>query len=163
MDCKYALYIFYKEVGVYILLSFDPSAKQTSKAVYKFCNQVGTIPRILEESNQWDSWVKLYIDLFKKTVRKYLSRSDCPTVLCDYYAERRVLIYNLAPRNLFQTDKRSPSQYQFGVQCDISNLCSFNLYDCCYYLEEVKDLFSYQKEILGRALGPTKNEGNEMP
>ena len=83
-------------------------------------------------------------------------------VLWDFCAQRRALIHNLAPRNLFQTGKQSLYQYQFGVRGNISNLCSFDWYDWCYYREEGKNLFPMQKELLGRVLGPAKNEGNEM-
>ena len=48
------------------------------------------------------------------------------------------------------------------MQGDISNLCNFAWYDWCYYREESNHLFPNQKELLGRVLGPSKNEGNEM-
>ena len=82
--------------------------------------------------------------------------------LWDYCAERRALLYILTPRNLFQVDKQSHYQFQHGVQGDISNLCSFGWYDWCYYREEAHHLFPNQKELLGRVLGPSKNEGNQM-
>ena len=49
-EFKDALHSFCKEVGVPIALVADPSGEQASKAVRKFCNQVGTTLRILEES-----------------------------------------------------------------------------------------------------------------
>ena len=51
-DFPDALHQFCKEVGVPIALVLDPAREQTSKAVRKFCNQVGTTLRILEESTQ---------------------------------------------------------------------------------------------------------------
>ena len=83
-------------------------------------------------------------------------------VLWDYCAQRRALIHNLTPKDLFQTDNQTPFEYQFGVQGDISNLCNFDWYDWCYYREESDHLFPKQKELLGRVLGPSKNEGNQM-
>ena len=47
-----ALHCFCKEVGIPISLVVDPSGEKTSKAVKRFCNQVGTTLRILEESTQ---------------------------------------------------------------------------------------------------------------
>ena len=41
-DFKDSLHLFCKEVGVLLSLAVDPSGDQTSKAVRKFCNQVGT-------------------------------------------------------------------------------------------------------------------------
>ena len=158
-DC---LQVFCKEVGVPISLVVDPSGEQTSKAVKRFCNQVGTTLRILEENTQWANRAELYIGLLKEAIRKDLRNSNCPMVLWDYCAQRRALIHNLTPRNLFQLEKCTPYQMQFGVQGDISNLCQFDWYDWCYYREESANLFPKQKELIGRVLGPSKNEGNEM-
>ena len=83
-------------------------------------------------------------------------------VLWDYCAQRRALINNLTPKSLFQLGKTSPFQYQFGVQGDISALCNFGWYDWCYYREEGTIVFPLGKEMLGKVLGPSKNEGNEM-
>ena len=159
---KDALHLFCKEIGVPVSLVVDPSGEQTSKDVRKFCNQVGTTLRILQESTQWANRAELYIGFLKESVRKDLSRSNCPLSLWDYCAERRALIHNLIPRDLFQTGGNTPYEYQFGVQGDISNLCQFGWYEWCYYREEGKNLFPQMKEILGRVLGPSKNEGNEM-
>ena len=158
-DC---LQVFCKEVGVPISLVVDPSGEQTSKAVRRFCNQVGTTLRILEENTQWANRAELYIGLLKESIRKDVRKSHCPMVLWDYCAQRRALIHNLTPRNLFQVEKTTPYQMQFGVQGDISNLCRFDWYDWCYYREEGNNIFPKQKELLGKVLGPSKNEGNEM-
>ena len=158
-DC---LQVFCKEVGVPISLVVDPSGEQTSKAVKRFCNQVGTTLRILEEHTQWANRAELYIGFLKEAIRNDLKKSNCPMVLWDYCAQRRALIHNLTPRNLFQLEKCTPYQMQYGVQGDISNLCHFDWYDWCYYREEASNLFPKQKELLGRVLGPSKNEGNEM-
>ena len=130
---KDALHLFCKEIGVPVSLVVDPSGEQTSKEVRKFCNQVGTTLRILQESTQWANHAELYIGFLKESVRKDLSRSNCPLSLWDYCAERRALIHNLIPRDLFQTGGCTPYEYQFGVQGDISNLCQFGWYEWCYY------------------------------
>ena len=158
-DC---LQVFCKEVGVPISLVVDPSGEQTSKAVRRFCNQVGTTLRVLEEHTQWANRAELYIGLLKESIRKDMRKSHCPMVLWDYCAQRRALIHNLTPRNLFQLEKTTPYQMQFGIQGDISNLCQFDWYDWCYYREEGNNIFPKQKELLGKVLGPSKNEGNEM-
>ena len=125
-DFKDALHMFCKQVGVSIALVVDPSGEQTSKNVRRFCNQVGNTLRVLEESTQWANRVELYIGLFKQAIRKDLSGSDSPMVLWNYCTERRALIHNLTPRDLFQTDGQSPYQFQHGVRGYISNLCSFD-------------------------------------
>mmetsp|Transcript_2442 Transcript_2442/g.3435 ORF Transcript_2442/g.3435 Transcript_2442/m.3435 type:complete len:118 (+) Transcript_2442:1820-2173(+) len=67
-DFKEALHLFCKEIGVPITLVVDPSGEQTSKAVRKFCNQVGTTLHILQESTQWTNRAELYIGLLKESV-----------------------------------------------------------------------------------------------
>jgi len=80
----------------------------------------------------------------------------------DYCAERRARIHNVTPRDLFQLDGNTPTTAMFGHQGDISNLCQFSWYNWCYFREEGKVQFPFQKEQLGLVLGPLKNEGNEM-
>ena len=161
-DFPDALHLFCKEVGVPISLVVDPSGEQTSRLVRRFCNQVGTTLRILEESTQWANRAELYIGLLKKAIRRDLRESNCPMVLWDYCAQRRALIHNLTPRNLFQLENQNPNQATTGSSGDISNLCRFGYYDWVYYKERAKNSFPKQVELLGRVLGPSKNEGNEM-
>ena len=80
-DFQNCLQVFCKEIGVPISLVFDPAREQTSKAVKRFCNQVGTTLRILEEHTQWANRAELYIGLLKESIRKDLRRSHCPLVL----------------------------------------------------------------------------------
>ena len=161
-DFRDCLHLFCKEVGVPEILVVDPSGEQTSKPVRRFCIQVGTTLKMLEENTQWANRAELYVGLLKESIRQDLRRSHCPMILWDYCAQRRALIHNLTPRDLFSTRKQTPYEYQFGVQGDISNLCNFAWYDWCYYREESNNLFPKQKELLGRVLGPSKNEGNKM-
>jgi hypothetical protein len=83
-------------------------------------------------------------------------------VLWDYCAQRRALIHNLTPRNIFQLENQTPHQITTGAEGDISNLYRFSWYDWCYYREKATTIFPNQQELLGRVLGPSKNEGNEM-
>jgi hypothetical protein len=48
-----------------------------------------------------------------------------------------------------------------GDDGDISNLCWYGYYEWCYFREN-KNKFPFNKEELGRVLGPAKGEGNEM-
>ena len=157
-----ALKLFCKEVGVPEKLVVDPSGEQTSRKVKKFCNQVGTTLRILEESTQWANRAELYVGLFKESIKKDIRKTNCPLRFWDYCAERRARIHNVTPRDLFQLNGNNPTTATFGSQPDISNICQFDWYDWCYFREEGKVQFPYDKFQLGRVLGPTKNEGNEM-
>ena len=48
-----------------------------------------------------------------------------------------------------------------GDEGDILNLCQFGWYEWCYFRDNTnKSLFN--REVLGRVLGPAKGEGNEM-
>ena len=81
-----SLHLFCKEVGVPVSLVVDPSGEQTSRLVRRFCNQVGTTLRILEESTQWANRAELYIGLLKKAVCRDMRKLNRPMVLWDYYA-----------------------------------------------------------------------------
>eukprot|EP00957_Ditylum_brightwellii_P126095 9612311-Ditylum_brightwellii.AAC.1 len=48
-----------------------------------------------------------------------------------------------------------------GEEIYLSNLCTFEWYEWCYFREQ-KMSFPFNKEVLGCILGPTKGEGNEM-
>ena len=157
-----ALHLFCKEIGVPNSLVVDPSGEQTSSKVKKFCHQVGTTLRILEESTQWANRAELYIGLFKESIRKDLAESNSPLKFWDYCAERRAKIHNVTPKDLFQLNGQTPIAATLGIQGDISNICQFAWYDWCYYREESDIQFPFQKRQLGRVLGPLKNEGNEM-
>ena len=157
-----ALHLFCKEIGVPNSLVVDPSGEQTSSKVKKFCHQVGTTLRILEESTQWANRAELYIGLFKESIRKDLAESNSPLKLWDYCAERRARIHNVTPKDLFQLHGETPIAATLGIQGDISNICQFAWYDWCYYREESNIQFPFQKRQLGRVLGSLKNEGNEM-
>ena len=83
-------------------------------------------------------------------------------VLCDYCTQCQAKLHNDAPKSLSQFDGFNPHNVTFGAQADISNLCTFNWYDLCYYKEKLGFRFTFQKEVLCRILGPTKTDGNKM-
>ena len=149
-------------MGVPINLVFDPSGEQTSNDVNQFCHQVGTTLRVLEESTQWANRVELYIGILKESIRQDMRISNSPLCLWDYCAERRVRIHNVIPKDLSQLQGSNPITTTFGLQPDISNICQFDWCDWCYFREESNIQFPFQKEQLGRVLGPIRNQGNEM-
>ena len=155
-----ALHWFCKQIGVPETIIADAHKSQTSYKIKRFCHQVGTTLRVLERKTPWSNRAELYIGILKEAVRKDLRVSNCPMCLWDYAIERRAAIYNLTPRPLFQLNGLSPHEYTFGEMGDISNLCVFGWYEWVYF----RDMGSFpeNKEQLGRVLGPTPNEGNEM-
>ena len=157
-----ALKQFCKEVGVPETLVCDPSGEQSSARVKNFCNQVGLTLRFIEEATQWANRAELYIGQFKESIRQDIRKSNSPMCLWDYCGERRMLIHNVTPKNLFQLNGSNPTTSTFGTQPDISSICQFDWYQWCYARQETNTQFPFQKEILGRVLGPCKNEGNEM-
>ncbi len=87
--------------------------------------------------------------------------TSSPLVLWDYCMERRALIFQITANKLFQLNGVNPHTITFGTEADISNLCQYGWYEWVYFCD-VKTSFPYQKECLGRCLGPAKNEGNAM-
>ena len=64
------------------------SGEQMSHNVRKFCNDIGTTLRALEEGTPWSNKAELYIGLLKEAVRKDMRESNSPMSLWDYCVER---------------------------------------------------------------------------
>ncbi|KAL7538844.1 hypothetical protein ACHAXR_009411 [Thalassiosira sp. AJA248-18] len=156
-----ALRLFVKEVGAPNAFVVDPHRAQTSKDVRSFCHKIGSTLRVLEESTQHANRAELYIGLLKESIRNDLRQSHSPLRLWCYCAERRASIFNLTAKNLFQLQGQNPHLATFGEMGDISNLCNFSWYEWCYF-RQGNAAFPLNTKVLGRCLGPTKNEGNEM-
>ena len=160
-DVPLALKLFAKEIGAPDAIIADASGEQTSKEVKAFLGSIGTSLRLIEEGTPWANRAELYIGLLKSAIRKDMKGSNCPLALWDYCAERRARINNLTARDLFQLDGNNAHFDVMGEEGDISNLCRFDWYEWCYFLDQ-KAGFPLQREILGRVLGPSKGVGNEM-
>ena len=156
-----AIKAFAKELGAPDAIVCDAAREQTSHELRSFCNKIGTTLRVLEENTPWANRAELYIGLIKEAVRRDMHKSACPLVLWDYCVERRARINNLTAKDLFQLDGQTPHFSVTGEVGDISNLCQFDWYEWVYYREGSAS-FPLPREVLGRALGPAKGEGNEM-
>ena len=78
-----------------------------------------------------------------------------------YAVEYRTAVHNVTARDTFKLGGVNPYMVTHGQEADISNLCRFKFYEWVYYWDQHEN-FPEQKGRLGRALGPTKFEGNEM-
>ncbi len=152
---------FAKEVGVPEVLICDPHPTQTQHKVKEFCTQIGTTLKVLEAQTQWANRAELYVGLMKEATWNDMRVTGLPLVLWDYCMEWRALIFQITAKKLFQLNGTNPHTMTFGAYADISNLCQFGWYEWVYFRENSAK-FPYQKERLGRCLGPAKNEGNEM-
>ena len=123
--------------------------------------EIGTTLKFFEEGTPRSNKAELYIGLIKEAVCKDMRVSNCPLVFWDYCVERRLRINNLTARDTVKLRGSNPHTFLTGEEGDISNLCQFGFYNWCYYHEQ-GEAFPYSKEILGRVLGPSKGEGNEM-
>ena len=90
-----------------------------------------------------------------------MKESDCPLAFWDYCVERRARINNLTPRNLFQLHGSNAHTALTGEEGDISSLCQYSFYEWVYYRAN-REKFPFNREVLGRVLGPARGEGNEM-
>ena len=61
---------FAKEVEAPDAGIYDAASEQTSQAMRKFCNEIGTTLRVLEKGTPWVNKTEVYIDLIKEAVRK---------------------------------------------------------------------------------------------
>ena len=107
---------FAKEIGAPDSFVADMSGEQMSSEVKKFCNDIGTTLRALEEGTPWSNKAELYIGLIKEAVRKDMCETNSPLCLWDYCVERSDTIYiktqvfrllryySPAPRNIARSD-----------------------------------------------------------
>ena len=82
-----ALKQFAKEIGAPTSIIADMSGEQMSHDVRKFCNNIGTTLRALEEGTPWSNKAELYIGLLKEAVRKDMHETNSPMILWDYCVE----------------------------------------------------------------------------
>lgn len=158
-----ALKTFCKEIGVPDTLVCDPHPVQKAGEVRRFCAELGTTLRLLERSTQWANIAERWIGLLKNGTRSDLQESNCPMVLWDFCLERRAQIMNMTARDNVKLQGQNPHTVTFNQPGDISSLCNFGWFEWCYYLED-RQKHKFPKAIakLGRCLGPTKHNGNEM-
>ena len=156
-----ALKAFAKEIGVPTSLIMDPSGEQTSNEVKRFAQECSMTLKVIEESTQWANLAERYIGLLKSGVRKDMHKANCPISLWDYCIERRVRVHNVTARNTLHLDNQNPHLITEGEPADISNLARYGFYEMVYYYDS-KQQFPLPQKRIGRALGPTKYEGNEM-
>ena len=99
----------------------------------------------------------------KEAVRKDILISHSHLGLCDYATERRADIMYLTARDLFQLQGSNPHTATFGEEGDILHLCQFAWYEWVYFYDDSSAArLSFLKAVLGRVLGPAKNELNKM-
>ena len=55
----------------------------------------------------------------------------------------------------------TPHTATLAEEGDISSLCQYGWYECCYYCEHTT-VFPHNDEVLGQVLGSAQGEGNEM-
>ena len=156
-----ALKQFAKEIGAPTSIIADMSGEQMSHNVQKFCNDIGTTLRTLEEGTPLSNKAELYIGLLKEAVRKDMHETNSPMILWDYCVERRARINNLTAKDNFKLHGTTPHTATMAEDGDISSLCQFDWYEWCYYREHTA-AFPHNREVLGRVLGPARGEGNEM-
>ena len=152
---------FAKEIGAPDSFVADMSGEQMSSEVKKFCNDIGTTLRALEEGTPWSNKAELYIGLIKEAVRIDMCESNSPLCFWDYCVERRARINNLRAKNAFKLHGSTPHIVTTGDEGDISNLCQYGWYEWCYFRDQTT-AFPNNKEVLGRVLGHARGAGNEM-
>ena len=67
----------------------------------------------------------------------------------------------MTAKDLFQLHGNTAHTVTLSEEADISSLSRFGWYEWCYYLEHTAK-FPFNREVLGRVLGPSRGEGNEM-
>ena len=86
----------------------------------KFCTDIGTTMRTLEENTPWSNKSKLYIGIIKEAVRKDMKDSNSPLAFWDYCVERRARINNITARDRFNLGATNAHTQLTGEEADIS-------------------------------------------
>ena len=152
---------FAKEIGAPDAIISDAAREQKSLELRKFCREIGTSLRVLEEGTPWANKAELYVGIIKEATRKDMKASGSPVAFWDYCVERRVRINNLTAKESFALRGSNAHSSVHGEEGDISNLCQFHWYEWCYFREKTAK-YPFNQEVLGRVLGPATGEGNEM-
>ena len=152
---------FAKEIGAPTSIIADMASEQMSQEMRKFCKDIGTTLRAMEEGTPWSKKAELYIGILKEAVWKNMCESDSPMCLWDYCVERRARINNLAAKDNFKLHGMTPHTATLAEEGNISSLCQFGWYEWCYYHEQTT-AFPCNCEVLGQILGPAQGKGNEM-
>ena len=160
-DVLQAVKQFVKTIGAPDAIICDAARAQKSDKVRQFCSDDGTTLRILEENTPFANKAELYVGIIKEAVRKDMKEAGSSLVFWDYCIERRARINNLTAKNVFSLHGTSPHTDLTGEEGDISALCQFKWYDWCYFRKN-RERFPFNREVLGRVLGPSTGEGNEM-
>ena len=69
-DVLQAVKQFSEAIGAPDAIICDSSKVQKSTAVRRFCNEIGTTLKLLEENTPWANKDELYIGILKEVVRK---------------------------------------------------------------------------------------------
>jgi hypothetical protein len=160
-DIFQAVKEFAKEIGAPEAVICDAAGEQKSHDVRKFLEGIGTTLQVLEEGTPWANKAELCIGLIKEAVCKDMKASNCPLALWDYCVERRARINNMTAKDNFKLHGSNAHTVTTGDKGDISNLCRYDWYEF-YYFRDQGQRFPFNKEVLGRVLGPARTEGNEM-
>ena len=152
---------FSKEVGAPEAIICDAAREQSSSDLRRFCSEMGTTLHVLEEGTPWANKAELYVGIIKEAVRLDMKEANCPLAFWDYCVERRARISNMTAKKLFQLHGSNAYTALTGEEGDISTICRYGFYDWVYYCDQ-NESFPFNKEALGRVLGPARGAGNEM-
>ena len=97
----------------------------------------------------------------KTGVGKYMRETNSPMRLWCYACERRAANVTPTENNIFLLQVMNPYMATLVDMGDISNLCQFVWYEWVYFFQKTA-VFPFHKEELGRCIGTTNNDGNEM-
>ena len=78
-----------------------------------------------------------------------------------FCVERRARVYEIIAKSLFQINVSNPHASLTDKEGDIPNMWQHRWCDWCYYVENT-NIFLFSKEGLGRVLGPSKDEDDEI-
>ena len=116
---------FSKEIGASNAIISDATGEKTSKALRKYCSDIGMTLQYLGEGTPWSNKSELFIGLIKEAVCKDMKESDFLLAFWDYCVECQSRINNLTARRTFSLHWANAYTSLTGKEGSFSNLCHY--------------------------------------
>ena len=109
----------------------------------------------------WINHAERYVDIFKKSIMKYLKSSNAPLVLWCYCVYLQSKSINATVRDNFHLYVQTPDTLITGQTTDISAICELGWYNWCYY-RDTSSKFPSPVERLSIVIGTENHVGVAM-
>jgi len=156
-----ALKHFFKRNGVPHSLIADGAKEQVKGESRRLCNLSSCSLIELEKDTPWANIAELQIGLCKRGRMRELKRTNAPMrfwcYLWDWYSRKN----NVMAKDHYQLFGQTLHFKAKGIVPDILDICEFPWYSWVYFRDYAAS-FPFNKERLGKYLGPAEHAGTML-